>query len=131
LKSIQENGFVRKFYEVLKISVADSTVGRIFITGVSPIMMDGMTSGFNIALFTTCESVLNEMLGFTEDEVKSIIEEVVDFDKVDENVDTMLAKMKANFDGYKFSRRATKHVYNSDMCLYYLRSYFAYYYDSY
>jgi len=123
LESVQENGFVRKFYEVLKIAVADSTVGRIFITGVSPIMMDGMTSGFNIALFTTCEVSLNEMLGFTEEEVKSIIEEVVDFDKVDENVDTMLEKMKLNYDGYKFSRRATKHVYNSDMCLYYLRSY--------
>jgi len=44
---VTENGFVRKFYEVLK-SASKSVIDRIFITGVTPITLDSLTSGFNL-----------------------------------------------------------------------------------
>jgi hypothetical protein len=47
---VRANGLVRDFYETLKIGTSDA-VGRIFITGISPVMMDDLTSGFNIDLF--------------------------------------------------------------------------------
>ena len=48
-KSISENGFVRKFYETIKTATRDNVVDRVFVTGVSPVSLDSMTSGFNIS----------------------------------------------------------------------------------
>ncbi|MBT1278527.1 AAA family ATPase, partial [Thermoanaerobacter sp. AC272] len=72
---VRASGFVRDFYETLKIGTK-RVIDRIFITGISPIMLDDLTSGFNIALNVTMDLSLNEMLGFTEEEVVKVLEEV-------------------------------------------------------
>jgi len=72
---VRASGFVRDFYETVKIGT-ESVIDRIFITGISPIMLDDLTSGFNIASNVTMDLGLNEMLGFTEEEVVKIIEEI-------------------------------------------------------
>lgn len=56
----ETSGFVRKWYEVLKIGT-ESTVKIIFATGVSPITLDSLTSGFNIASDITRNPRFNEM----------------------------------------------------------------------
>ena len=63
--SISKTGFVIKWYEVLK-KATETIVKRIFATGVSPITLDSLTSGFNIADNITREEAFNEMMGFTE-----------------------------------------------------------------
>ena len=45
-------------------------VDRIFITGVAPITLDSLTSGFNISSDKTQDERFNEMIGFTEKELK-------------------------------------------------------------
>jgi hypothetical protein len=67
-KYIRANGLVRDFYERLKDGTK-TVIDRIFITGISPVMMDDLTSGFNIAVNLTNELNYNEMLGFTEEEM--------------------------------------------------------------
>ena len=69
---IRATGFVRDFYETVKIGT-ESVIDRVFITGISPVMLDDLTSGFNIATNITLNKLTNEMLGFTEDEVMGII----------------------------------------------------------
>lgn len=49
--SVSKDGYVRKFYESIKVATEDGSVGRFFITGVSPITLDSLTSGFNIIKF--------------------------------------------------------------------------------
>ena len=56
-------GFVKVFYKALKDATTDN-FGRIFMTGVSPIMLDDLTSGFNITRNYTLDENLNAMLGF-------------------------------------------------------------------
>ncbi|UZQ83656.1 AAA family ATPase [Thermoanaerobacter sp. RKWS2] len=113
---VRASGFVRDFYETLKIG-AESVIDRIFITGISPIMLDDLTSGFNIALNVTMDLNLNEMLGFTEEEVVKILEEVGIEEK-----EKSLEELKELYDGYLFSAEAEKRIYNPDMVLYYLDS---------
>lgn len=72
---VSQNGKVRKFYEVLKQGVF-TVVDRVFITGVAPITMDSLTSGFNIAGDVTRYSNFNEMCGFTENEVIEIMDNI-------------------------------------------------------
>ncbi|EGD50584.1 AAA-ATPase-like protein [Thermoanaerobacter ethanolicus JW 200] len=114
---VRASGFVRDFYETLKIGTK-SVIDRIFITGISPIMLDDLTSGFNIALNVTMDLSLNEMLGFTEEEVVKILEEVGIEEK-----ENLINNLRELYDGYKFNKNAKTRVYNPDMVLYFLAQY--------
>ena len=116
---VSKNGKVRKWYEILKKGT-ESVIDRIFITGVAPVTLDSLTSGFNIGLDITQDRDFNEMMGFTEEELRKImIEQEIEKEKQEE----ILPIMKENYDGYKFSLEAKEKMYNSNMCLYFLNSY--------
>lgn len=118
-KLISKNGKVRKWYEVLKKGT-ETVVDRIFITGVSPITFDSLTSGFNIGRDITQDERFNEMIGFTQEEVCQLLKE----QEINENEQLeLLPVMKDNYDGYKFSLRANEKMYNSNMCLYFMLEY--------
>ena len=81
---ISKNGKVRKWYEILKEGT-ESVVDRIFITGVAPITLDSMTSGFNIISDLTRDQRFNEMMGFTKDELIKIMDsQEIDKEKQEE-----------------------------------------------
>ena len=69
---VYKNGRVRKWYEVLKEGT-ETGVDRIFITGVTPITLDSLTSGFNIGTDITQDIDFNDMMGFTRDELVGIL----------------------------------------------------------
>lgn len=79
---ISSEGYIRAFYKNLK-SMTSTIVDRIFMTGVSPILLDNLTSGFNITKNLTLDRHYNEMLRFTEEELKTLIDEseINDFNK--------------------------------------------------
>ena len=116
---VSKNGKVRKWYEILKEGT-ESVVDRIFITGVAPITLDSLTSGFNIGSDITKDEEFNEMMGFTKEEVVELMESQQIGEKEQEE---LLPIMKENYDGYKFSLNADKRMYNSNMCLYFLKDY--------
>ena len=118
---VSRNGKVRKWYEVLKRGT-ETVVDRIFITGVAPITLDSLTSGFNISKDITRDIRFNEMVGFTEEELINSMEEQ---NITKEEQEILVPIMKENYDGYKFSLRAEKQMYNSNMCLYLLSDYVA------
>ena len=116
---VSKNGKVRKWYEILKKGT-ESVIDRIFITGVAPITLDSLTSGFNIGLDITQDRDFNEMMGFTEEELRKIMtEQEIEKEKQEE----ILPIMKENYDGYRFSIYGKEKMYNSNMCLYFLNSY--------
>ena len=116
---VSKNGRVRKWYEVLKEGT-ETVIDRIFITGVAPITLDSLTSGFNIGKDISQDIEYNEMMGFTKEELIQILnnEEITLEDQK-----KILPIMKENYDGYKFSLEAKKQIYNSNMCLYFLSDY--------
>ena len=116
---VSKNGKVRKWYEILKKGT-ESVVDRIFITGVAPITLDSLTSGFNIGLDMTQDRDFNEMMGFTEEELRKLMKEQ-NISK--EEQEEILPIMKENYDGYRFSLKGKEKMYNSNMCLYFLNSY--------
>lgn len=119
---ISKTGFVRKFYEALKIGT-EKVVGRIFATGVSPITLDSMTSGFNIGDNLTRNELFHEMIGFTDLEVKNLIEVTTKKRHSKEEVEELMLILRENYNGYLFAERADTRLFNSDMILYYLKYY--------
>jgi Predicted AAA-ATPase/PD-(D/E)XK nuclease superfamily len=121
-KSVTENGFVRKFYETIKTATWQGIVERLFITGVSPVTLDSMTSGFNIGTNISLRPAFHAMMGFEEIEVQGLLRAI----GIKKNeLAPILTDLRAWYDGYLFNINAKKHVYNTDMVLY-----FASYYQS-
>ena len=116
---VSKNGRVRKWYEVLKEGT-ETVVDRIFITGVAPITLDSLTSGFNISKDITQDIRFNDMMGFTQSELIEILSNQEIWGEEQEKI---LPIMKENYDGYKFSLKAENQIYNSNMCLYFLSEY--------
>jgi len=109
---VRSNGLVRDFYETLKIGTTD-VIDRIFITGISPVMLDDLTSGFNIADNLSIEQRYNEMMGFTQAEVDALMTETgVDPAQID-------VDMSLYYNGYLFHRDGENRLYNSSMVLYF------------
>ena len=116
---VSKNGKVRKWYEILKKGT-ETVVDRIFITGVAPITLDSLTSGFNIGKDITKDVRFNDMMGFTQSE---LIEILTNQNISKEDQEKILPIMKENYDGYKFCLNAENQIYNSNMCLYFLSEY--------
>jgi len=115
-------GFVKVFYKALKDASTDN-FARIFMTGVSPIMLDDLTSGFNITRNYTLDEKLNPMLGFSRTELSFIMDEVglsdVDLRK------RICKDMTEYYNGYKFNENSES-VFNPDMAMYFIDGYLAY-----
>lgn len=111
-RMVRANGMVRDFYETLKIGTSD-VLDRMFITGISPVMLDDLTSGFNIAGNLTLDPLYNEMMGFTKAEVASIIE------AGGVNPAHITVDMEAYYNGYLFHKDGEHRVYNPSMVLYF------------
>ena len=114
--SVSQNGFVRKFYESIKLATRDGIVERLFVTGVSPLTLDSMTSGFNISTNITLWEDFHEMMGFVEPEVEGILKGI---GVKESKLKSVLNNLRAWYDGYLFNLNAENHIYNPDMVLYF------------
>ena len=115
-------GFYRSFFAALKAGAGHAGgLERLFVTGVSPITMDDVTSGFNIGANVSLDPRFNELLGFTEAEVRGVLERYRGLGVFDRDVDEALDVMREWYDGYRFAETAETTLYNTDMVLYYLK----------
>ena len=116
-------GFYRNFFAALKGGADRSGGGleRLFITGVSPVTMDDVTSGFNIGANISLEPDFNEMVGFTEAEVRRLVETYRDHGVFNQDPAVAMGIMGEWYNGYRFAEEAATDLYNSDMVLYYLK----------
>ncbi len=114
-------GFYRDVFKLFK-----PNFDRILMMGVSPVTMDDVTSGYNIATSLTLDPDFNMMLGFSETEVREMIRYYQSVGALSADEDALITEMKPWYDGYCFSKKALKtdpKMYNTDMVSYYIRNY--------
>ena len=116
--AVTKNGYVRKFYETVKTATRNGLIDRVFVTGVSPVTLDSLTSGFNIITNLTSELEFHEMMGFTEEEVSDIIDLIL---KDASRKDLLMSDLRKWYNGYCFHRKSKNRIYNSDMVLYFCK----------
>lgn len=122
-----KTGYLRAFFNTVK-SGTDSSIERCFITGVSPVTMDDLTSGFNIGTNYSLSSEFNEMMGFTEDEVRQMLAYYSTTCHFNHSIDEIIEIMKPWYDNYCFAPESydTSTMYNSNMVLYFVKNYILY-----
>lgn len=120
-KIVGRGGFVRSFYETIKTATQTGVVDRLFITGVTSITLDSLTSGFNIVDNLTHNRKFNEAIGFTSQETGEVITPLADKCELDKQL--LLSDLASWYNGYLFSDEAEERVYNSNMLLYFLKNF--------
>ena len=116
-------GFYRDIFKKFK-----GSFDRIFITGVSPVTLDDVTSGFNIGWHISTKPEFNQMLGFSTEDVHALFSYYKASGAIRPscNIEAVIDEMKPWYDNYCFSEDALhtqSRVFNCDMVLYYLRNY--------
>ena len=119
---VSRNGWVRKFYEAIKIYMGEGLIDRFFATGVTPVTLDSMTSGFNVAQNITLDYKFHEMGGFTETELRRMIENTV-YEEGKFDIDSVVADMRSWYNGSRFSRDADQKLYNPQMVISFLAAF--------
>ncbi|MDR0697877.1 MAG: ATP-binding protein [Tannerella sp.] len=110
-QNIRANGIVRDFYETLKEG-SETVIDRIMLTGITPVMLDDLTSGFNVAINLSLKPQYNEILGFTQEEAEWLMNETgIDPSRIP-------IDLKKLYDGYMFHFKGKSSVYNPSMMLY-------------
>ncbi|SFV71616.1 FIG00896785: hypothetical protein [hydrothermal vent metagenome] len=123
LNIVGKGGFVRSFYEVLKTATLSGIVHKMFITGVTPITLDSLSSGFNIVLNISSHKQFNATAGFTQKEVEYSLEHSI-FSRCS-NIDKeeLLLKIKTWYNGYLFNLKAKDRIYNATLVNYFISNY--------
>ena len=123
-------GYLRLFFDTIK-GAAGGALGRVFVTGVSPVTMDDLTSGFNIGTNYSLAPEFNEMTGFTEEEVRDMLGYYASVLPFNHSVDELVQVMKPWFDNYCFAIKSygKTTMYNSIMVLNFIDNYIRNDYD--
>ena len=123
-------GYLRQFFNTIK-GAAGNTLGRVFVTGVSPVTMDDLTSGFNIGTNYSLSSDFNEMTGFTEEEVREMLDYYGSVLPFNHTTDELIKVMKPWYDNYCFAVKSygKTTMYNSVMVLNFISNYIDNEYD--
>ena len=115
------NSFLRTFFKVIKAGVGDGSVARVFVTGVLPVTMDDLTSGFNIGQIITLKEETLNMMGFTQAETDAYLDEIcADNDFPDSLKQRVRDDLRIHYNGYRLLPGATETLYNSTICNFYL-----------
>ncbi len=113
----------KQFFTTLKAGTAgnNAPIKRMFITGVTPMTMYDVTSGFNIGKNISLNSTFHNMIGLNSSEVDNALKEFNIENKVNQKL------LKEWYNNYKFSEESNELIYNTDMILYFIDEFINHY----
>ncbi|MCP4216296.1 MAG: AAA family ATPase, partial [bacterium] len=122
-----DDSFLKNFFKTLKNGSKSGTISKIFITGVLPITIDDLSSGYNIADFLTLEQEFETMMGFTLSETETLLDEIYTEHKIEPATRPLIMEtIKANYNGYRIIDPKGEGLFNSTILMYFLRKFIKY-----
>ena len=113
--------FFKAFFKSFKAGLADGTVGRTYFTGVLPITLDDLSSGYNVGTVVSLDADKVGMAGFTQAQVDAYVDEIFAEYGLDPSLrSAVLTDLRNFYDGYRFTPDAEP-LYNATICNWYLR----------
>lgn len=118
-----KNSFLRTFFKVIKKGIGEGSIRSCFCTGVLPVTMDDLTSGYNIAEILTLHPNFVNMLGFTYPETEKYLRYVLaKYVGSQERYDEIWQLIVNNYNGYRF-RPNGERLFNSTILTYFLKNF--------
>lgn len=116
---------LRTLFKVIKANASEGKISRVFITGVSPVVMSYLTSGYNVATSIYLDEDFNTLCGISDAELQTLVQQLTQADGLAETqISEVMAALRRFYNGYRFCNdlmQAT--VYNPTLCFYALRHY--------
>jgi len=114
-------GSLKAFFKTIKSASSGNGLEKVFITGVSPVLMSDITSAYNVAKDIYFELKFNDLCGFTENEIKDILSQIVkNCGFENDKMIVALRLIKTFYDGYRFNEITDQAIYNPTLALYFL-----------
>ena len=120
---VQGQGILKTVFKAVKSAASGRGLDRVFITGVSPLVLSDMTSGYNVAKNISLEPEFADLCGFTEAEIVEVLSTLAQEHPGLPDQSETLELMRASYNGYRFSEGAKERVYNPTLTLYFLEHY--------
>lgn len=121
---LSAEGSLKNFFKAVKSASSGRGLERVFITGVSPVLMTDITSSYNVAIDIYLQQKFNNLCGFTENEIKDVVSKIVqDCGFKNDKLTEALKIIKTFYDGYSFSFQTEEDIYNPTLALYFLKSF--------
>ncbi|KPA12980.1 hypothetical protein MHK_006813, partial [Candidatus Magnetomorum sp. HK-1] len=121
---VSKDGPLKTIFKAIKSGTGSKGFDRTFITGVSPVVLSDITSGYNIAKNRYHDHRFNDLCGFTEQEIKDCLTKIVKQCGLDEkDCELAFQVTKTYYNGYKFSLKAKEYVYNPTLSLYFFEEF--------
>jgi hypothetical protein len=110
---VMGEGFFKTIFKMIKSAARGQGLERVFITGVSPLVMSDMSSGYNVAENLYLLPEFADLCGFRDEEVVEVLTRVCDQCQFSptQQAET-LNLMRTFYDGYCFSLRRNERIYN-------------------
>ncbi len=119
---VQGEGTIKTFFKAIKDGAEGQGIDRVFLTGVSPVVLSDITSGYNVAEDLSPRPRFHDLCGFSEDELRTALESVGATCGLDaEAMQTALDLMRDFYNGYRFSPQREERLYNPTLALYFLK----------
>ncbi len=122
---VYEEGPLKTLFKAVKSATDGSGFDRSFITGVSPVVMSDITSGYNIAENIYLDSVFNDLCGFHEKEIEKALKTIsAECGLKEKDAADALDLMRVYYNGYKFAPNAKDSIYNPTLAIYFIKAFF-------
>jgi hypothetical protein len=119
---VQGEGTIKTLFKAVKSAASGRGLDRVFITGVSPVVLSDITSGYNVAENLSQQPRFHDLCGFTEAELRGALQQVAATHGLDAvRLDTALRLMRDFYNGYRFSPQRDERIYNPTLALYFLK----------
>ncbi len=119
----RRDGPYKQLFKSVKSATEGRGLERVFVTGVSPVALNDLTSGFNIAEDVSLEPILASLCGFRENEIRDLLESIAaEKSLAPEAVDRSINIMRTWYNGYRFARNVEELVCNPTNAIYFLKS---------
>jgi len=116
---VQGEGTIKTFFKVVKAGAEGRGIDRTFLTGVSPVVLSDITSGYNVL---SQRPRFHDLCGFTEAELRNALQQIATADGLDaDRINTALDLMRDFYNGYRFTLRREERLYNPTLVLYFLK----------
>jgi hypothetical protein len=121
---LSTEGSLKALFRAVKSASSGLGLERVFITGVSPVLMSDITSAYNVAENIYLFPEFNELCGFQESEIKATLTQIVtECGFAEDQISQSLSLIQTFYDGYCFSKKGSKDLYNPTLALYFFKSF--------
>jgi hypothetical protein len=122
----EQQSLYKRFFSTIKDKLSEGGVGRVFITGVSPIALNDFTSGFNITKHITHEKKFESLCGIHGFEIEKALKEADFLKERGISKEKLMSVIEENYNGYMFTPTQAKRLFNTTLVVYFLDKLFDY-----